>query len=165
MTVRIVYYSLSGTTARVARRLAPLLDAELAEVRCPRYQGGKWRYALAAIDSVRGFRPEIDAPGGVGEAELVVLGAPVWAMRPAPPIRSFIERTARLPRRVGIFMTAGDARAGRSALPKFEALLPMPPVAKFCTSAGEMEQPAFRQTLEAFAAELRVPFTPRAVAD
>ena len=49
MRALIVYYSLSGTTAKVAEALAKAFDGERAEIRCDRYRSGIVSYFRAGL--------------------------------------------------------------------------------------------------------------------
>jgi hypothetical protein len=74
----VVFYSLTGTTRRVAQALAAELRAELEEIRCPRYRPGFFGFWQAGHESWRskipGIGPPEHQPSGYG---LVVVGGPV----------------------------------------------------------------------------------------
>lgn len=107
MKTLIIYYSLTGTTRTLARRLATALDADLTELTCKRYSRGVFGYLMAAFDSLRGHLPDIGAAPSAQGYDLVLLGAPIWVGRPAPPIRAYLATRPDLPERVGVFLTSG----------------------------------------------------------
>lgn len=100
----VLYYSNTGNTQRVAEVLARELHAELGEITCESYL--RWYGPMAmAADIFRGSAPPIDVliPSDANY-DLVVVGGPVWAARPAPPIRSFLQ-SHRHRGRYGLFVT------------------------------------------------------------
>ena len=100
----VLYYSNSGNTQKVSEVLARELHAELGEITCASYL--RWYGPMAmAADIFRGSAPTIDVliPSDA-HYDLVVVGGPVWAARPAPPIRSFLQ-SHRHKGRYGLFVT------------------------------------------------------------
>lgn len=142
MTGLILSYSRTGTTRRLANALAGRMGAEQGEIKCPRYDGGWWRYLLAGYDSVRGNLPPIDIPAGLekgcGAYDLVLLGGPVWTSHPALPLRAFLAGTPSLPARIGLFLTHGGHSAPEKAMAELAALLPFPPTATLAMTGGEI---------------------------
>jgi hypothetical protein len=61
MRAPVVYYSLTGTTRRVAQALAAELDADVEEIRCPRYRRGFFGFWRAAHASWKCKIPEVAA--------------------------------------------------------------------------------------------------------
>ena len=113
----IVYYSRTGNTARVAKALEQLLDADMCEIRCDRYSGGLWRYLLAGYDSVVGRLPAITLPTfSIDAYDLVLIGTPVWTSHPSLPVRAFAAGKPRLPDQVGLFFTYGGHSPAQTAI-------------------------------------------------
>ena len=94
MRTLVVYYSLSGNTARAAERIAKTLGAELLALEPvkPYPARGPAKFLAGGRSALReetpplkpcDFRPE--------EYEQVVFGFPVWASNVAPPLRSFVS--------------------------------------------------------------------------
>ncbi len=108
MRVLIIYYSRSGTTRRLAEALAKALQADVREIKCPRYRPGGLRYLKAGYDSLRGNLPQIEGPDvDPGQYDLLLLGAPVWTSYPALPLRAYLAQKPALPGAVGGFVTLG----------------------------------------------------------
>lgn len=123
----IVYYSRTGTTRALAAALADALGADLAEIRCKRYQGGLFRYLRAGYDSVKGNLPPIEVPPvAAADYDLVLIGGPVWTSHPALPIRAYLAGAPPLPDRIGLFLTYGGHSPARTAIEELAALLPGP---------------------------------------
>lgn len=148
----IVCYSRTGHTRALARRLAgALVGAAFAEIGCPRYQGGGASvYLRAGWDALRGARPEIDMPATTAGHELVLVGGPVWAGRPAPPLLTYRARRPSLPDRVGLFLTSGGGPPQTAALDRLAALLPAPETARLVLSEREVREYAAEDRVSAF---------------
>jgi hypothetical protein len=103
MRTLVAYYSNTGNTRKVAEALARELQAELGEITCPRYL--KWYGPLAmAWDIFTRNIPQIDGPAASASYDLVVVGGPVWAAQPAPPVLRFLNAQSGRGR-VGLFVT------------------------------------------------------------
>ena len=123
----ILYYSRSGTTAKVANALGTALCAYVVEIKCPRYQGGWFGYLRAGYDSVKGRLPPIDVPDLLfDDYDLVIIGAPIWTSYPALPLRSFLARKPKLPSRIAVFLTYGGHSPADKAINMVEGLLSVP---------------------------------------
>lgn len=91
MTNLVAYYSLSGTTRKIAERAAADFGADLLEIRAPQYRPGFFGFIRAGFDSWRGRLPKIEVAGGAPDRyDLVLLMAPVWAGHAATPMRAYI---------------------------------------------------------------------------
>ena len=100
----VVYYSFTGKTKSVAIELASQLGADLIEASCPAYDGlfGKLRQAWDVIS--RG-RPPIRLEPMLDARDLIVVGAPVWGAKAAPPILSTLLRIRGKSGRIALFVT------------------------------------------------------------
>jgi flavodoxin len=121
----VVYYSLSGNTARVAQEIANRARADIEVLRDFEREPplGVLGYIKAALDAVRG------KPGRLAEVAcnprnyaLVVIGTPVWAGHMNPAVRAYLQRfKADLPH-VAFFVTSGNTGASKIVVP-MEAIL------------------------------------------
>jgi hypothetical protein len=118
----VVLYSLSGTSRRVAEAIARDLDADIEEIRCPRYTGGFRGFLRMATDMLLVKLPGIERLVRTpSQYDLVVVGGPIWAGNPATPVGAYLkEQGGRLPR-VAFFLTYGGSGAER-ALRRMEEL-------------------------------------------
>ena len=89
----IVYYSRTGKTRLVAERLAPLLDADVAEITERKDRSGVMGYLGAGKDAIMKRDVELLSCPGVAGRKVVVLGMPVWAFGPPPAMRAWLKRT------------------------------------------------------------------------
>jgi flavodoxin len=124
MKTAVVVYSLDGNCALVAEEIKSQLNAELIRIftedEKKRSKIGKilWGGGMA----VRGKKPPLKPYSFDPSAfDLIILGAPVWAGHPAPPIKTFLSNTAITGKKVALFVCHGGGKG--SSLKKFRALL------------------------------------------
>ncbi|MBN2536936.1 hypothetical protein JXB37_01525 [candidate division WOR-3 bacterium] len=105
MKTAVVYYTRLGHNAVIAGEVAAALGAELHRIETPRLPGYPAMGGASFFNIPMKIRPmELDFCG----YDLLVLCAPIWAWKPAPPARTFL-RNARLPKRLAIcFSSGGD---------------------------------------------------------
>ncbi len=150
----IVYYSRTGNTRKVAQELAGMLGADLAEVRCDRYQAGFFGYLRAAYGSAKGRLPPIEFPSAVEQPyDLILVGGPIWVGRPALPIRAFLAMRKWPFARTALFLTHIGSPPDR-ALAEMEALLAAPAEAKLALRAGDTKGDRLPAALRPFVAQL-----------
>jgi Flavodoxin len=154
MRTLIVYYSLSGATTTVAKALAELLGADLAEIRCDRYRRGFIGYVRAAYDSVIGRLPAIALPVAFDRfCDLLPVACPIWAGHPATPVRAFLADGRAFPDRVAFVLTRGGSSPD-VAFAEMQAALPAPAKAKLALRTKDVQAGTIAKALRAFAAEI-----------
>lgn len=106
--VLVVYYSLEGTTKRVAGLIAEPTDADLLALR-PRKEiptGGFLKYPLGGFQALTKQKPALHPLGkDPQEYDLLFIGTPVWAGYYTPALRSFFAQTDLQDRAVALFCT------------------------------------------------------------
>jgi flavodoxin len=118
----VVYYSVSGNTARVARDLARALGADIESLQEKRHGTGFMGYIGAVIDAVRGTPTDIGEPvSDPRNYSLVIVGTPVWAWNMTPAVRAWIQKSQPRLGDVAFFVTSGDTDAEK-IVPSMEAL-------------------------------------------
>lgn len=107
--VLVVYYSLTGNTARVARDLAKRLDADIESIHDAEHGVGFLGQLKAAYDAWR------QAPARIArlqrnpsEFAVTIVGTPVWMRRMTPALRAFLLVMRGRFRRVAFFVTSGN---------------------------------------------------------
>jgi flavodoxin len=110
----VIFYSMRGTTKKVAERIADVLRCDLEEIREPGARKGPFGFLKSGREAIRKLLPPICEPEKNPEDyDLVVLGTPVWAGTMASPMRSFLEKYGRRIKRAAFFCTAGGS-AGKT---------------------------------------------------
>ena len=121
-TQLVAYFSATGTTARVAEKLARTLGADLHEiVPATPYSAADldWRDATSRSSvemADRSSRPELaDEPLSIVGYERVWLGFPIWWYREPSIIDTFLEAHDFAGKTIVLFATSGSSGFGQTA--------------------------------------------------
>ena len=122
MKALVAYFSASGITAQVARRLADAINAPLYEIR------PEVPYTAADLDwtnkqsrstlemSDKNCRPALaDKEAPVAEADVIFVGYPVWWYREPSVIDSFLAAYDFSGKKIVPFATSGSSNIGSEA--------------------------------------------------
>ena len=129
MKALVAYFSASGVTAALAKRLADAVGAPLYEIRPAvpyteedlNWRNDKSRSSVEMKDKdCRPALADTDAP--VGEASLIFLGYPVWWYREPSIIDSFLEAYDFKGKKIVLFATSGVSGIGDEAPARVNAL-------------------------------------------
>lgn len=156
MKVHVVYYSLTGNTARVCQAVADTLGAGISRIEAQEIGHGFWSMMRWGFLTLRGKRIEVSGPQTeLAGVDLVVLGGQVWAGRLSVPMRSWLLRKPALPARVALVLTSGDPKRPQRAFDRFAALAGRPVAATLHVSEADAKSGRFDDKVAAFCAELR----------
>lgn len=133
--VLVVVYSYSGVSRQLARSLCWQFGWPMGEVVELPGRGERRTVLRCLLDSLLRAAPPIGyrgpSPAGF---RTVVLVSPVWALRLASPMRSFVAGEAANLRRVALVTTSADAHASADAVDEVSRLTGHPLLA--CTGFG-----------------------------
>jgi flavodoxin len=124
MKTAVVYYTLDGNCAIVAQEIKSKLNADLIRLQTQdekkRSMIGKlfWGGGMVFFGKKPPLKPYTFDPSAY---ELIIIGAPVWAGSPAPPILTFLSEAAITGKKIALFVCHGGGK-GKS-LEKFKAWL------------------------------------------
>ncbi|NKX43637.1 hypothetical protein [Roseicyclus persicicus] len=161
MTARIVVYSLTGVTRRLAQRLSGETGMPVSEIRCPAH-AGPLGLLRAVRDAILGRVPEIEVVPPIGAAEALVVGGPAWFGRLAPPLRKLLSQARRLPPVVGVIVTRAHAGSGYRIERDLASFLGAHAPGPLVLLSHEVGQPEARGRVRDYADSLRERLTPRA---
>jgi flavodoxin len=125
MKAAVVFYSCDGNCAFVAEQIKNQLQADLLSLQMKDEKRRKgfakffWGGSMAVKKKKPPLKPYTFDPSAY---DLIVIGAPVWAGSPAPPIQTFLSETGISGKKVALFVSHAGGK-GKS-LAKFKALLP-----------------------------------------
>jgi flavodoxin len=125
MKTAVVFYSLDGNCAFVAEQLKAKLNADLIQIQTKDdKKRGKVGKMLWGVGMVFGRKKPPLKPYTFDPAayDLIIIGAPVWASSPAPPLKTFLSQTKINGKKVALFVCHAGGKG--NALDKFKALLP-----------------------------------------
>lgn len=130
MKTLVAYFSASGKTAKVAAKLAKVLDADIFEIRPTEpytkadlnWMNKKSRSSVEMRD--RSSRPRIAAVlNNFDEYDTVYVGFPIWWYREPSIIDTFLEAYDFTDKTVVPFATSGSSKMGETA-DNFRKLIP-----------------------------------------
>ena len=122
MKVLVAYFTATGVTARVARKIADGIGADLYSI-CPAvaystrdldWTDSRSRSSVEMND--KDFRPKMsDRWAPVAAADVIFLGFPVWWYREPSIIDSFLEAYDFTGKKIIPFVTSGGSDIGEEA--------------------------------------------------
>ena len=110
----IIYYSLEGNVDFLARLLAKELGADTCRLETVKEypKKGLAKFFHGGKDVVSGAKPALKtALPDLANYSRVILGSPVWASRPVPPLNTFFDRADFTGKSVGIFASSAGGNA------------------------------------------------------
>jgi flavodoxin len=125
MKTAVVFYSLNGNCAFIAKQIKASLDADLirlhTEKEKPRRGAVSFLWGIGVMLGIikAPLKPYVFDPASY---DLIIIGAPVWGGSPARPICAFLAEAGITGRKIALFVC--HAGGGGKALEQFKALLP-----------------------------------------
>ena len=152
--VLVAFYSRTGTTRKVARRIATALDADVLAITDAHPRKGVLGFMRSAIEAVRSSLPEIGPvridPIGY---DLVVLGTPVWAGHVASPMRRYLHDHHDALPRVAFFCTMAGSNAA-NVFSDMSDVLGHEPIATCAIGPKSIDGDSLDQALDTFVGRL-----------
>ena len=158
MKALVAYFSASGVTAKLAKRLADAIEAPLYEIRPAQlytradldWTNKKSRSTVEMQDkNCRPVLADTDAP--VADANIIFVGYPVWWYREPSIIDSFLAAYDFTGKKIVLFATSGGSDIGGEAparaakITKAEVL----PGKRFAANASADELKVWAENLKA----------------
>lgn len=137
--VLVVYFSRSGFTSAVAKRVARDCDADLLSIKTATRRRGARGYLRSSVEAALHMSAAIRSTTLRGSYELVVIGTPVWFWNMSSPVRAFIKLHRSAFKRLAFFCTYGGSGAAK-VLGDMEALCGIQPVATLAMRDEEIQK-------------------------
>lgn len=156
--ILVVYYSLTGNTARLARDLAVQLGADIESIRDRGHGVGFWGALKAGLDAMREVPAQIEPPQrDPSSYALTLIGTPVWGWKMTPAVRAYLQASAGRLREVGFFITSGNTPVAK-LLPSLEGAAKRPSIAAAGFNAHELAHTdLYEKKLADLVAAIRAP--------
>ncbi len=115
MKCLVMYYSRSGTTKKVAEKIADILNCDREEIVPLRKHTGLIGWIISGYEAARKKLPEIvDVKKSLDTYDAIIIGTPVWAGTMSSPVRAFIRAYGDRFKKIGCFATKGGDRESRA---------------------------------------------------
>jgi flavodoxin len=119
----VVYYSRTGNARFFAETIAAEVGADIEEVVDQKKRSGPIGFLTGGSDARRGKETEISSTTkSPADYDLILVGTPVWASRPAPAIVTYLKKNDLSGKKVALFFTRGGKKP--TALDETKALIP-----------------------------------------
>ncbi len=121
MKTLIAYFSAQGTTAKLAKELAPMLGADLFEIRpVEPYTDAdiKWTNPFARCNREKLGKKDVPVVGEVEDFaayDTVLIGFPIWYYCAPNIVNTFCKAYDWTGKKVALFATSGSSGVGKTA--------------------------------------------------
>jgi hypothetical protein len=153
--VLVVVYSYTGTSLGVAKLMCSQQDWVWATIEEVRSRRGAWGYGRCLLDSFLRRHPPIRYQGPPpGDFDVVVLVSPIWALRLAGPMRTFVSlQRARLPGVAVVSVMGGNG--AENAVAEISDILGRAPTMTTTVTSREVDDGSCVARLQAFGNAVR----------
>ncbi len=104
MTYLVAYYSRTGNNREIGAKIAKALSADIDEIIDKQDRQGKLNWMRAGRDSKEGKLTEIEYQKNPQDYDTIIIGAPMWAGKPNPPLRTYLQSVDLTGKRVAFFV-------------------------------------------------------------
>ena len=117
----VAYFSASGVTAKLAKKLAEAIDADLFEIKPvePYSEADQnWKNPLARCNKEKIGKKDVPVSGiveNMDEYDTVYLGFPIWYWAAPNAVNTFIKQYDFSHKKVVLFATSGGSDMGKTA--------------------------------------------------
>jgi len=155
MSKLVVYYSRTGRTRKVAKKIADELDCEIVSIRDRTDRSGVLGYLKSGFHTIRKVDTDIESVGtDPGDHDLVIIGTPVWVGTMATPVRSYLGKYGKELPEVAFFSTQGDVKP-QKAFKDMSALIGKTPKATLILKDRDVDMGRYGRELSDFLRALR----------
>ena len=117
----VAYFSASGVTAKLAKKLAEAIDADLIEIKPvePYSEADQnWKNPLARCNKEKIGKKDVPVSGiveNMDEYDTVYLGFPIWYWAAPNVVNTFVKQYDFSHKKVVLFATSGGSDMGKTA--------------------------------------------------
>lgn len=160
MNCLIAYYTRTGNTEQVAKKIAEEVDADLEKIIDKKKRTGIIGWIRAGYDSVRGNLTEIETiEKEPNKYDLIILGTPIWAGNPTPAIKTYISDNKEAFKKIVLFTTSKGSNF-QGALDEMETLSDKETVLKQGFIEKEIKQNQIDIELNEFTSKIKEKIQP-----
>lgn len=158
--ILVTWFSRTGSTETAARALALRLGADAEPIVTPVSYRGMRGFMRGVWDVIRHRRPQIAIAADPTRYRLVIVGCPVWAGRPAAPVRSFLRRYGPRVQLLAAFCVSGSGSAYEGVFAEMADVAGHPPMASLSLAERKVTSGQAEPSLDDFANTVRARLGP-----
>ncbi|MGC9314083.1 MAG: flavodoxin family protein [bacterium] len=133
----VVYYSRTGNTREMAKKIAAELNCEIEEIIDKTDRSGIFGYIYAGYQAMRKKLSPIETPRkNPADYDILIIGTPVWGFTLAPPIRTYLKANSGVARKIAFFCSM-DGSGDEKTFKALEEAAGQKPVATLSTDKHE----------------------------
>jgi len=111
----VVFYSRTGITRDVARKISDYLACDIEEIVDKTNRSGIFGYLKSGYHAMRKKLTNIETPSkNPSDYDFVIIGTPVWAYAIPPAIRTYLKANAQDIKKSALFCTMGGSGSERT---------------------------------------------------
>ncbi len=116
MSIKIFYHSLDGSTKKIAEEMAKSAGCECTELSpiTPYATSGAQKMLGGGKSVLFKETPKLTEYNNDLDADIIVIGTPVWAGNITPPIRTFLTNEKLEGKKVALFTLSGGGSGGKT---------------------------------------------------
>jgi len=110
MKILITYYSRTGTTKKVAEKLAEILKCDVEEIIDTQNRKGVLGYLKSGRQAMKKDITVIEKiKKNPKDYDMIIIGTPIWVHTMSTPVRTFIAQNKENMKKVAFFCTMGGS--------------------------------------------------------
>jgi flavodoxin len=150
----VIYYSRTGTTAKLAQAIARATGADTERITDTVDRDGFFGFMRSLLDAIRKSGSTLN-PVGVDPAayELVIIGTPDWGQSVAAPTRTFLVSQQGRLKKVAFFLTDGTSDHAK-VFAEMAQMVAASPVATLGIPHADVVNDQFQSRVDAFVKQL-----------
>ncbi|MFH1840664.1 MAG: hypothetical protein ABH807_00695 [Candidatus Shapirobacteria bacterium] len=152
MRILVAFYSRTGTTKKIALKLAEKLKADILEILCPSIGLGPVGYLKAGRSTMlKIFVPiQFSTKDRVlTNYSLVIIGTPIWAFTLSSPIKTFLTQNKKKFNKVAFFVTYHSSGVDKT-FTDMAKIIDQKPIATLALTAPKVWQEKFEEKISCF---------------
>lgn len=115
MKALLIYYSRTGTTKKVAEKIATLISCDVEEIIDAKNRAGVIGYLGIGKDVTQKIETKIkESKYNPQDYDLLIIGTPVWVWTLSLPVRAYLEKYKESIKNIAYFATQGGDGAEKA---------------------------------------------------
>jgi flavodoxin len=154
----VVYYSRTGNNRAIGNAIAQALNADVDEIIDMKNRKGMLNWLRAGRDSMGGKLTEVEFEKDPQEYDTIIIGAPIWASNPIPPLRTYLQSVDLKGKRVAFYICSQSKENHGEMFYQLRAMTPdSEHIGTFSINEKHFKEGGYEDELEQFIAKVKEP--------